>query len=230
MRRYAFAFALLTACTTNGNIDFHCPYVTGQKNELEFCPGDPNAVGDGRLNLTLGKADEITLDTTAQTGGVTYATATSSSDAVDAQAGSSNVLTLIPDGLGDSTVSVGDGFGNEIDRVAVHVDRCNGHLGEYGKAMFCGDSDGSGRLAVPVGSQAQIEVFTPSYGRLDFKAASASDYSHVGVYISQSCDPRFEYCTNVFTVTGQALGSVDVGVTDDSGEIDQLTIDVIDHW
>ena len=230
MLRFLSVAVLLSACTGNFNPDVHCLYVTGQKNELEFCPSDPNAVGDKRLNLTLGKADEIILDNTAQTGGVSYATTTSNSDAVATSGSESNAFVMIPNALGDATVSVMDASGNELDRVAVHVGKCDGRLGEYGKAIFCGDSDSKGHLAAVVNGYTRFTVFTPSYGRLDFTSASESDSAKATVTASQYCDKQFDYCTNVFDVVGVATGTVDIGVSDANGEIDQLTIDVIDHW
>ena len=233
MLRNVIALLAVSACSTNLNFETHCPYTTGQDNEVEFCPSDPNSVGTHQLSLTLGTAQEVALFPTAGGGnGGSHGGASSDSPSVRVTGpAGSNGMEMIAAELGDATVAVMDDTGTQIDQVAVHVGKCDGHLGEYGTAVFCGDADGNHQLAVPVSARARITVFTPAYARLDFTGVASSDWSIVSPAIPGSnCDPKYDYCTNVIEITGIAKGTADIGVNDGNGEVDQLTIDVIDHW
>jgi hypothetical protein len=233
MLRIAIGLLAVSACSTNLDFESHCPYTTGQKNEVEFCPYDPNTVGTHQLSLTLGTAQEVALFPTAGSGnGGSYGAASSDSPSVRVVGPSgSNSMQLIATDLGDATLSVTDDAGTEIDTLPIHVGRCDGHLGEYGRAVFCGDADGNHQLAVPANARARITVFTPAYTRLDFTSVASSDWSIVSPALAASdCDANYDYCTNVIEITGIARGQADIGMSDASGELDQLTIDVIDHW
>ena len=77
-------------------------------------------------------------------------------------------------------------------------------MGELSNAAFCGSADGNGRLAVAVGSTANIAVFTPDYGSLPIAGSGASDWSIVTpvVAVPSSCDSTSPSCN--ITVTQSA--------------------------